>query len=235
MGRFDNYKFHCSSIGSLMTEARTKGDLFGETCKAHMLECWIEETYGRTKDLTNQYVEKGNLVEEDSMTLYSRVTKRFYTKNLQQFENEFICGTPDIINNREVIDLKSSWSIHTFYGCVHKAMNKDYLWQINGYMDLIPCDTGKLVYVLVNTPDVIVEQEKSKLRYKMGLIDPESNGVYQMAASQIEKNNNFDDIPISSRYMEFDVARMDMSKVYDKIKACRIFMNELSEPKLAIA
>jgi len=223
---FDNYKFHASSLGKIMTESKTK-DQLGETCKGHLLECWIGAKYGRHRELENEYVEKGNMVEEDSMTLYSRVTKTFYQKNTEVLENDFIIGTPDIIHEGTIIDLKSSWSIHTFFQVLHKPVNKDYVYQINSYQWLAGCEIGKLVYVLVNTPDVLIENQKSKLRYKMGLIDPEANPVYVDACATIDKNSIFDDIDIKERYIEFAVPPADQGKVYDRIKECRNFLNSL--------
>lgn len=191
------------------------------------MECWINLKYGRYKGIENKYIEKGNLVEEDSITLYSRVCKKMFVKNDEYFGNEFIVGTPDIIDGKTVIDIKSCWSIHTFFSVLHKPMDKDYLWQINGYKAIIPCDHGKLVYTLVNTPDVLVEQEKSKLRYKMGLIDPEANEVYMKAAENIDKNSYFDDIPIEERYIEFAVPEMNIQEVYERVTECREFLNKL--------
>lgn len=224
--KFDDYRVHCSSIGAIMTNPRS-GTGLSETCKAELMECYIREKYGRVKGNENKYIEKGNMVEEDSITLYSRVCKKLFTKNDEFFGNEFICGTPDIIDGKTVIDIKSCWSIHTFFSVLYKPMDKDYLWQINGYKALIPCDLGKLVYALVNTPDVIVEQEKSKLRYKMGLIDPDANETYIAAAAMIDKNSYFDDIPIESRYIEFEVPNWDITEVYDRVKQCREFLNKL--------
>lgn len=223
---FNEYKFHASSIGKIMVESKTK-DQLGETCKGHLLECWIGAKYGRYRELENEYVEKGNMVEEDSMTLYSRVTGTFYKKNEQVLENDFIIGTPDIIHENTIIDLKSSWSIHTFFQVLHKPINKDYVYQVNAYQWLADCGIGKLVYVLVNTPDVLIENQKSKLRYKMGLIDPEANPVYVKACEEIDKNSIFDDIEIKERYIEFLVTPADKGKVYERIKECRNFLNGL--------
>ena len=224
---WSNYKFHCSSLGALLTEPRS-GPGLSETCKAHLLECWIKETYGREKDDTNKYVEKGNMVEEDSITLYSRVSRKLFNKNSETFENDFIVGTPDIITKDSVIDIKSSWTIYTFFTNIHKPLNKDYVWQINGYMALLGLNAGWLVYCLVNTPEVIVEQEKSRLRYKMGIIDPEANETYVQAAANIDLNSNFDDIPIDKRFMGFKVPEMDMKKAYKRVKECREFLTALS-------
>jgi hypothetical protein len=227
MGKFDNYLFHCSSIGEIMTEPRS-GKGLSETCKAHLLQCWIGETYGRFKGDTNKYIEKGNMVEEDSITLYSRVAKKLFTKNNETFSNEFITGTPDIIHDSHVVDIKSCWDMFTFFANLHKPLNKDYLYQLNGYWDLLQARSASLVYVLVNTPDVILEQEKSRLRYKMGLIDPESNPVYLHAVAEIDKNGLFDDVPIEKRWIELEVPKLEIAKVYDRVKDCREFLNALS-------
>ena len=100
--------------------------------------------------------------------------------------------------------------------------------QINGYWDLIPgCQGGKLVYTLVNTPYELLEKEKSSLRFKMCLIDPEANGVYNMAVDEIDKNGTFDDIPINERWVEFEIKRRDMKEVYERVPKWREFMNQL--------
>lgn len=223
---FSNYKFHCSSLGKIMTDSRTKEPL-GETCKKHLLECWIREKYGRTKSIENKYIEKGNLCEEDGITLYSLACKKMFFKNEQYFSNEYIIGTPDIIHEDTVIDIKNAWSIYTFFENMVVALNKDYVYQVNGYKAIIPCKVGKIVYTLINTPDVLIEQEKSKLRYKMGLIDPEASEVYLKACEEIDKNSIFDDIPKEDRYIEFTVPDMDMDKVYSRVVECKEFLNKL--------
>lgn len=229
MGKFDKYLFHCSSLGDIMTDSRTKEPL-GETCKKHLLKIWIYEKYGRDKEEENKYIQKGNMAEEDGITLYSLVTKTMFVKNTEVFQNDYIIGTPDIIHNNIVRDIKNAWSIFTFYETMVKAMNKDYVYQLNGYRAIIPgCTGAKLVYVLINTPDVLIEQEKSRLRYKMGLIDPEANKVYLKACEEIDKNCIFDDIPKEERYIENDVELIDMNKVYERIELCRNFLNKLDE------
>lgn len=237
MTNFDTYKFHCSSLGVLMTNPRSgpvnqwKTGVLSETTKGELLNIWIEAKYRRTKMDSNKYVEKGLQVEEDGITLYSRVTKKMYTKNIVTFENDFIIGTPDIIHDSIVRDIKCSWSIHSFFENFVKPLSKPYAYQINGYRDLTDCDSGKLVYTLINTPPELVEAEKSKLRYKMALIDPEANGVYNMAVEEIERNNNFDDIPINDRWIEFAVPEIDMGEVYERVPMWRKFMNELLNSK----
>lgn len=230
MSKFDSHLFHCSSIGSLMTDPRSKSDGLSETCKAELMKIWIAETYGRIDDIENKYLMKGTMTEEDGITLYSEVKEELFFKNKERFNNEFITGEPDIIKDRRVKDIKSCWSIHTFFAKLHKPEHKGYKYQLNGYAEIIPggVDGMDLVYVLVNNPDVLIQQEKDRLRYKMGIIDPDANPEYLEACAHIEKNSLFDDIPKDKRYIEFEIERMDMEPVYTRLKECRNFLNSLN-------
>jgi hypothetical protein len=227
---FTAHKFHPSQIGKLMTNDRS-GKQPGETCKAELLEIWIESTYGRCRDFTNKYTEKGTLVEEASITLYSKQKKKFYKKNIETFENEWFIGTPDIITPTEVIDIKSSWSLFTFYDNIQKKVDKNYELQLQAYMRLIPRPVAKLAYVLVDTPLFILEQEKTRFRYKFEEIDPDINPAYVAGIEQIEKNGTFDDIPEKDRWIEFTVEERDLADVYERLTWCREFLNKLNETR----
>lgn len=238
---FDDYLFHPSSTGLILTDSRTK-DPLGETCKGHLLECWIEKKYDRKKDITNKYLEKGIQQEEESITLYSRVTSRFHKKNTDQISNDYFVGTPDLYEGKsikeatQVIDIKTSWDIFTFYNVLHKPFNKMYFWQLQAYMDLTGAKTAKLVYCLVNTPDNLINDAKRKLQWTMGIIDPSAqslNSEYHKQALQIEKNMIFDDIPMEDRYIEFNIDRDDeaIDQAHKRIKECRNFLNALTVKK----
>lgn len=232
---FDNYKFHPSSLGLIMTDSKTKEPL-GETCKEHLLECWIEAKYGRTKDFTNKYMEKGTLVEEDSITLYSLVTKKFHKKNKETIENDFFIGTPDLFDGPEIRkatcikDIKSSWDIFTFFKVMTKPINKLYDWQLTGYMDLIPtAKESGLVYCLVDTPLELINDAKRKLQWAMNVIDPDANPEFLARCEQIEKNMTFQDIDEKERYIEFTVPRDEdkIKRAHERVYLCREFMNKL--------
>lgn len=230
MGRFDNYLFHASSLGDIMTNPRS-GRGLSETCKAHLMECWIQETYGREKDIDNKYLRKGLEVEEDSITLYSRARKKFFRKNTEVLSNEYIIGTPDLEDEQEdeIIDIKSSWDIFTFYANIYKPVNKSYAWQISAYTTLKKRKSGRLVYCLVNTPAHMIEKEKQQLMWKMGVIDPDAHPLYLEACEKIEKQMTFDDIPLERRYIEFMInpAHYPIEKAYERIEECREFLNAL--------
>lgn len=233
---FNDYKFHPSQLGLIMTESRTK-EPFGETAKAHLLECWIGKKYGRYKDVTNQYLEKGTLAEEDSIDLYSVVKKQYFEKNKELISNDFFIGTPDLYVGKSIkeaeliIDLKTSWDIFTFYSVMLKGLDKRYFWQLQAYMDITGAKTSKLVYCLVNTPYKLVEDEKKKLMWKMGVIDSDADLEYLKACERIDKNSNYDDILMENRYIEFTVDRDQESidKAHKRVIECREFLNQLNK------
>lgn len=226
---FNDYKFHPSSLGKIMTGSRNKGEIFGETAKAHLIECYINHVYGRYNELTNKYIEKGTEVEEDSLDLYSYVKDKMFVKNKEVFTNESFIGTPDIIDGDTVIDIKSSWNIFTFYSNFAKALNKDYVWQLQAYMDLLHLDKAKLVYCLVNTPLKLIEDEKKKLMWRMGVIDTDTDENYLKACEEIDKNCIYDDIPMEKRYIEITIDRDQelIDSAHERVKLCREFLNQL--------
>lgn len=235
---FDNYLFRASSIGLIMTNERS-GKSMGETAKGKLLEIWIKEKYGRDKELINKYIQKGLAVEEDSITLYSRNKKKFYKKNEDTLKNEFICGTPDLYEGESIdkaeiiIDIKSSWDIFTFFSVIHKPMNTHYIYQLQSYMALTGAKEARLVYCLVSTPEPLILDEMNKLKWKMGVADPSTDEVYKKACDYLETSLRFEDIPIEDRFIDFIIKRDDnvIDSIYERVKLCRQFLNELTGKK----
>ncbi len=231
MKHFKDYRFHPSSLGKIMTNDRS-GKGIGETCIKHLVECYVSHIYGRNKMIENKYIEKGNQVEEDAITLYSRVTGKFHKKNKEQIHNDFFVGTPDLYDGPDIYhataikDIKSSWDIFTFFGNLPRATKKLYEWQLWGYEDMTGAETGSLVYCLVDTPKALIDREKYYLGTKMGVIDGAMNQDYQEACKQIDKLSVYEDIPLKNRYFEFEIKR-DQEKIdeaHARVIACREVM-----------
>jgi len=207
---WDTYKFHCSSLPTLMTQPREKakkeaGEL-SETTKTALREIWIEETFGRKKfDTSNKFTEKGLLCEQDSLELVTSVYKRgFLAKNKDFLVNRYVCGTPDVLKPI-LIDIKTSWDIWTFAKVDEKKAKSDYFWQLLGYMWLLGRKRSKLIYALVNTPEDIKEKELYNLTFKN--ITPEE----QIKA---EANYCFDDIPCKHRVKMYNF-KFEMEKIQE--------------------
>lgn len=224
---FENYKFRCSQLGSLMTNGRDKTEKLGATVKGYLLECYISAKYNRRRELQTKYMDKGLFVEEDSITLYSEFKGEFFRKNEDKIANDFIQGTPDIIHDGNlVIDIKSSWDIFTFFKSLREE-NKDYIWQLHGYMWLTGINNATLAYCLVDTPDHIIQSELKKALYQSGLSD--QSPQWTEYATEITKGMRFEDIPIQERVIEkhytYDPAMTEQLKV--RIADCREYLNNL--------
>lgn len=159
--------FRCSSLGYLMVEPREKikqGEL-SETSKTHCIDVYVSQKYNRFTEFSAKQCDKGNDVEDDSITTVSRLTGKFFVKNTTELQNEFIRGTCDmflgnsLINASEIRDAKSSWDAYTFFRAKHKELKKQYYWQVLGYMWLTGARKGSVDYCLNNTPYHIVEKE----------------------------------------------------------------------------
>lgn len=246
---FDNTLFRCSSVGHLMTEPRAKKDKdagnLSEGAKTHLIDIFVSAKYGRQTEIQNRYVNKGLMVEEDSITLYSRVKKTFFKKNERHLANEFIKGTPDLFTGLEIesadsiIDVKSSWDIFTFFRTHTKEINSLYWWQLQGYMALTGASKATLAYCLINTPVMLINDEKRKLMYKMGCVTEESD-EFVKACDELDKAMIYDDIPLSERMIEFEVPRDNdaIQSLYERIARARQFLNELDRelnPQMLIA
>lgn len=225
--------FRCSSLGYLMIEPKAKSETISESTKTHLVEKFVSAKYGRETDIQNKYLTKGLAVEEDSITLYSRVKKEFFKKNELTLSNEFISGTPDLFTGaviteaETIIDIKSSWDIFTFFRATKDKLNKQYYWQLQGYMALTGAKSAKLVYCLVNTPEALIYDEKNKLKWKMGVINPDTDEQFQLACDAIDKASIYDDVAMEERCVEILIERndADIERLYNRIKDCRIYMN----------
>jgi hypothetical protein len=242
---FSNTLFRCSSLGYIMTEPQKKTEILSETTKTHLIDVYVQNKYGRQSDISNKYIQKGLQVEEDSITLYSRVKKNFFKKNDLHLSNKFIKGTPDLFTGIEIedaetiIDIKSSWDIYTFFRVHTQPLNKMYHWQLQGYMALTGAKHAKLVYCLVNTPETFILDEERKLFYRLNCGTTESE-TYTQGCEELRKAMTFDDMPMHERVIEIDVERNDddIKRIYQRVSDCRDYLNLLEaklNPSVAIA
>jgi len=226
--------FRCSSLGKIMTEPKSKSEPLSETTKTYLLEVFIEQKYKRRKEIVNDYIEKGLAMEEDAITQYALLKKEMFKKNEFTLSNGYIVGTPDtftgaIIRDADIIiDTKCSFDIFTYYKSITSKLDKMYYWQMQGYMALTSAKEARVVFVLLNTPIGIVEKQLSRLRWDMGVINPDTDENYQKAAEEIERLAKYDDIPIAERIIEIDVPRNDddIERIYQRVEQCRDYMNE---------
>lgn len=118
---------------------------------------WLKEhIYSVRKEIKSKYLSKGNQVENIAIDkVIEWLDLPFAVKNEQFFEDEFFCGTPDLIINDTVYDTKCSWDCFSFPLFENDIPNEDYFYQLQIYMHLTGLKKAILVYCLINTPENI--------------------------------------------------------------------------------
>ncbi len=155
------FKIRASAAGKIMTNPRAKTELISETTKSYVKEYLISEIYGIRKQINNKYISKGIWLEDEAIDkAIEWLDIPFALKNETYFEDDFFCGTPDLILDDEILDIKCSWDAFTFPLFENEIPTKDYFYQLQVYMHLTGKRKAKLVYVLLNTPDELVYEEK---------------------------------------------------------------------------
>jgi hypothetical protein len=219
-------KVRCSQIGKIMTNPRTKGERLSQTTKSYILELAIQEKYGIHKEFWSRYTDKGNEVEPEAIKLTESVLDvGFIYKNEEQFFNEWVTGKPDV-NTDVLIDVKSSWDAFTFFDKVieNELNNKDYYYQLQGYMWLTDKQEALLCYCLVDTPLQIVEDEIRREHWKQNLIS-ESSDLREF----VEDKHTFGHIPMEKRVKTHVVKRDDdvIEAIKTRIEECNEYYNEI--------
>lgn len=191
------FKIRCSQIGKIMGNAKKEGEL-SASCITYLKEWYAEQVYNDREEIYSKYMEKGNLMEADSIDFIAeRLDLGILTKNEISFENDFLTGTPDIICDDFVIDAKSSWCGRTFLEAVTSEPKEDYFWQLQGYMALTGNNRSYLCHTLQNTPEHLnhgVEVDYSSLPRELRfhakeiLLDPEKIKAIE---SKVQKCNEW--------------------------------------------
>lgn len=227
----DQILFRCSSLGRLVAEPKEPANLLSDGTKKYLDELYADKQFGIKKSFSNLYMQKGNAQEDLSITLYSRIKKRFYMKNEQYFENEFCCGTPDILdedaNEEIVVDIKSSWDKETFKTVKEKkSIALGYLWQLRGYMALTNRKKAILAYCLVDTPPELIEKEKYYLGKEAD--SPYGSEKYYKGCDEIDRRHSLTEFSLAERVHEITIYQDNtkIDELYKRITLCRKYLNQ---------
>ena len=220
-------KIRCSAIGKIMTNPKTKGETLSQTTKTYLQELAVQEVYGIRKEFSSRYTDKGNEVEELSIALCNDVLNLgFIYKNEEHYSNDWISGTPDVNTNEILLDVKSSWDATTFPFFDTELKNKDYFYQLQGYMWLTEKQESLLCYCLIDTPLQIVEDEIRREHWKANLIE-ESLDLRDF----VQAKHTFGHIPKEKRLKTFKIAKDDITieAIKTRIEECREYYDQLIE------
>jgi hypothetical protein len=216
----DKFRIRASSCGKIMSAngSLTQGN------KSY-LDLWIlEQIYNRKKTFTSKYTEKGLIVENESIDFISeQLGLGFLIKNETHYSNQYITGTPDIVTKDFVIDVKNSWDFSTFPLLESEIPNKDYYWQAMCYMELTNTRQYKLIYVLSDTPEHLIEKE-AYIYCKNSGFDTLDEDVFD----SFKKRMTYNDIDPSLKIKVFDIEynEEEIKRIIDKVKICKEYINE---------
>ena len=160
--------FRCSSIGKLMTEPKTKAEgPLSVGAKTYIRSLVSQEIFGVDFEIYSKEMEKGIMVEHDGIALLNRVRGLNLVKNSERRSNEWITGECDLFDSarRRGHDIKCPWSIATFPLLPADCENKDYEYQMRGYMMLWDADEWEVNFTLVSTPEELVRYEPQTMHF----------------------------------------------------------------------
>lgn len=219
------FKMRCSALGALFTEPRSKSETISATLKTHLNNWYLEKEYGVRTDMTSRYTDKGIQLEDEAIREYNKLFKTNHVKNDEYFEDDFIQGTPDIVSDDEVLDIKCSFSLSSFPALETKCPNKAYDYQLQGYMRLTDKSKAKLVYVLLDTPEDIIVREAKSIMYKEKL--PED--FLDILIEEVRESQTYSHIPIEKRIKIFEVDRNEdiIKAIDDKVANAREYLKSL--------
>ena len=206
---------------------------------------WLKEhLYKRRTEVKSKYIDKGNANEEDGFTLMAvELGLGMVYKNEDYKENDFMTGTCDLDHAKTdtVFDNKASWSLDTFPMFEDVIPDKDYEWQIQGYMHLWKRSNGIVAYTLTDMPLDLLrheiryeEDDNAKQRKAVNYIYTEK--AWKEAKSLLfpaADDYNFIEIPSKDRikcfHFKYDPDKIAL--IEDRVKMCQQYINELWEKK----
>lgn len=121
-----------------LLEKKNTAKTLPKTCKTY-IHTWIkEQIYGRRKEITNKYLEKGNSCEDEAirMLIGNYWDLEPNSKNEKYYENDYLTGTPDLVYPDIVFDTKCSYDCFSF-PLFEADIDKGYWWQLQAYMELL--------------------------------------------------------------------------------------------------
>ena len=150
----------------------------------------------------------------------------FALKNEQYFENDFIKGTPDLILEEEIVDIKCSWDGTTFPWFEDELPNKDYYWQMIGYMWLTGKTKARIVYCLVDTPEDIVQDEIRRTSWKKFEID-----VTEETETEVRAKHEFSHISENKRVRTYlvELNESNVDQIKERVLEANKYYDELIE------
>ena len=202
-----------------------------EGAKTRVKEQFLADRFGINREFWSKETDKGNECEDEIIKLYSRVTVNFgIKKNEKQFENDFFKGTPDIITQDAVIDIKTSFSGSTFPWFENELPENSYFYQVQAYLYLTGRQKGFVAYCLTNSNDDQIQDEVRREAWRQKIIDPTDEQLTEIE-NKVYSQMTFDHIADELRVKIYEVKRDEniINEMIERVKLCRDYYKELNK------
>ena len=199
-----------------------------ETTKSYCKDWVKSQIYGRRLEFTSKYTDKGIIMEDNAIDFISdQLGIGMLFKSDDYLENDFMTGHTDITipkNYDLVIDVKNSWSWETFPLLEKEIPNKNYWWQGQGYMCLTGKNNYKLIYVLSDTPQHLIERDARNYCFYNGYESMDID-IY----NEFHKKLTYPDIEdkYKIKIYEFSIDEQAIKAIENRVIECRKYINEL--------
>jgi len=199
-----------------------------EGAKNHAIEWFKTQLYGKRKpQITSKEILKGLAVEDESIAYASKVLGwGDAKKNEEQFENEYFIGTPDLILDDKIIDLKNAYN-HITFPLFQTEVKTEYFWQMQAYMALTGKRKAEVVYTLMDVP----ERDIERIWYSInnGIPAYADDGEMLPEYKEFRKDYIYTDVKDDLRVKVFEVEYDEeaIKLLENRVKLVREYINSL--------
>jgi hypothetical protein len=188
-------------------------------------ETWIKEkVYNRRKEFTSKYTEKGNIMEDEAISVIADKFDLMLIKNDEFFENEYFTGTPDVITDNIIFDIKCPFDCFTFPLFMEEPPD-EYYAQAQVYMELTGVKKFCLCYVLTDTPSHIIEREAMWFARNNGYGELEDN---EDILQEFKDKMTYGEIPdeLKIKVFDFEYDPEYIKELHKRVDLCREYIDE---------
>lgn len=206
-----------------------------ETAKSFLAARYSIEKYGTRRASVSPMgvaTMKGSYLENIGLEMLSEYHGVKYERQEKAIENEYLRGKCDGLFqvSGKLVEVKTPWSTETFMPNHYRKLSPQFWMQMQGYLNLYGLDHGQVCFVLVNTPQHLIDQHAGNMfkKYAFGEISSER---YDDECMKMEAFFSYDRIPMKRRVITFDVYKSDLfiENMKSKIQKCRVWLNEFEK------
>lgn len=197
-------RFRASQVHALLGTSTKKDETLTLGAKTLITDMVLRNELGYHEEVVVDSMYKGLMFESRSIGLVNSVlgpSDGYRQKNEDIIENDWVTGTPDIILDEYIEDIKTSENLRTF---VKSDVPKAYEVQLQTYMWLTGRKKARLIYCLLPDDETIIASRKNRLLYKFNYDD--KNKDYLRLCDQIDTNNEaVNKLPKDKQIRVFDL------------------------------